>query len=82
MVNGLHLMLLREHINAGKPVSSRAQRTDLLHEAGHTTDIHLDEAVPQVGTDGLNSSAAVVFFCSHYYQCSVRVVNSVSLTGT
>jgi hypothetical protein len=66
-------MLLREHISAGKPVSSRAQRTDLLHEAGHTTDFHLDEAVPQVGTDGLNSSAAVVFFCL-FCQCSVRVV--------
>jgi hypothetical protein len=58
----------------GKPVSSRGPRTDLIHEAGHTTDSHLDEAVPQVGTDGLNSSAAVAFFCLYCYRCSERVV--------
>ena len=67
-------MLLSEPINAVKLVSFRDQVMGLLHEAGHTTDIHLDEVVPQVGTDGLNLSAVVAFFCSHYYQCSVRVV--------
>lgn len=66
----------------GKPVSSRGPRTDLIHEAGHTTDSHLDEAVPQVGTAGVNSSVAAVSFCLYFCRCSGRVVISVSLTET